>query len=375
MPCDDHTIAPPARLPDAGVPPLRSLYLYISGACNLACRHCWITPGFDPDARGGRFISLEHVEKAVREARPLGLASVKLTGGEPTLHPRFRDIVTCVAREGVSISMETNGTLIDADMAQLFRDSNALRFVSISVDGADAATHEALRGVAGSFDRAVAGIEHLARVGFRPQMICTLHRGNLDQIEAVVRLAERLGCGSVKFNHVQDMGRGNRMTGGETIPVAELTSIHRDVERRFRASPIRVHFDIPAAFRSINELLRFPAGTCNILEILGVLCGGELALCGVGVEIPELVFGHLETDGVAAVWADAPGLRALRETVPERLEGICGDCIHRDGCMGGCIAQNYHEAGRLSAAYGFCSAADARGLFPPGRRRKGGVGT
>src|SRR5450759_5333435 len=118
MPCDDPTLAPPHQRTDAplalsslgeagstAAPPLHTLYLYIAGACNLACRHCWIAPGFDPEARGGRFIPLEYVEKAVREAKPLGLASVKLTGGEPMLHPRFREIVSFVAKEGVSMVM------------------------------------------------------------------------------------------------------------------------------------------------------------------------------------------------------------------------------------------------------------------------------
>lgn len=378
MPCDNPPLAPATDAPtdrctDArpiGVPPLRSLYFYIAGACNLACRHCWIAPGFDPEARGKQFIPFEYVEKAVRAAKPLGLTSVKLTGGEPLLHPRFREILTFVASQGIFVVIETNGTLIDADTAQFLRDAKATDFISVSVDGANAATHDALRGVAGSFDRAVAGIGHLVQVGCRPQMICTLHRGNLSQIEAVVQLAERLGCGSVKFNHVQDMGRGNRMVGDEAIPLKELPGIYRDVDRRFRNGKIPVHFDIPIAFRTVNELLRSPAGTCNILHILGVLSGGELALCGVGVEVPELVFGHLSTDDLATVWQNAPGLQTLRATVPSGLEGICGNCIHRDDCMGGCIAQNYHNAGRMAAAYGFCDAADSLGLFPTGRKKK-----
>ena len=355
-------------------PPLRSLYLYIAGACNLACRHCWIAPAFDPDARGDKFIPLEYVAKAVREAKSLGLSSVKLTGGEPMLHPRFREIVTLVAEEGISLLMETNGTLMDAETARFLRDSKRMGFVSVSVDGADAATHEALRGVPGSFDRAITGIGHLVDAGYRPQMICTLHQGNLDQIEAVVRLAEQQGCGSVKFNHVQDAGRGSRMAGAEAIPVADLPDLYRDVEWRFGRNRIPVHFDIPVAFRSVSNLLHSPAGTCDILSILGVLSGGELALCGIGVEVPELIFGHLSTDDLAVVWRDAPGLRALRAAVPEGLEGICGNCIHRDGCFGGCIAQNYHDAGRLTAAYGFCAAVDKLGLFPEGRKRVNGDG-
>ena len=56
-----------------GVPPLTSLYIYAAGSCNLACRHCWIVPKFQPDGVGGPYVKLEYVEKAIREGKPLGL--------------------------------------------------------------------------------------------------------------------------------------------------------------------------------------------------------------------------------------------------------------------------------------------------------------
>jgi len=100
-----------------GVPPLRSLYLYASGSCNLACRHCWIVPTYQESGDNGQHVSLEHVQKAIREAMPLGLRSVKLTGGEPTLHPQFRELVTLIDEAELKIVIETNGTLIDDALA------------------------------------------------------------------------------------------------------------------------------------------------------------------------------------------------------------------------------------------------------------------
>jgi hypothetical protein len=69
MPCEP-TLAPQPEprpypaLPD-GVPPLSTLYLYIAGACNLACRHCWISPQFDPSATSGKFLPLDLARKAL----------------------------------------------------------------------------------------------------------------------------------------------------------------------------------------------------------------------------------------------------------------------------------------------------------------------
>jgi len=359
-----------------GVPLLTSLYLYVAGSCNLACRHCWIAPSFIPGGNGGSFLKLEHIHKAVREAAPLGLRSVKLTGGEPTLHPQFCDIVSVLGEAGLATMIETNGTLVDRALASFLRAHPTVTFISVSVDGADAETHDGLRAVAGSFDSALAGIRALVEVGFHPQLICTLHRGNVGQVEKVAALAEALGCSSVKFNLLQRVGRGQRLAADEGLAIEEVLQLNRTIESelvsRFR---LRIHLDLPMAFRPIRRLLDDGLGVCAIRNVLGLLAGGELSLCGIGTSVPELIFGHIRTDNLAEVWCTRPALARLREEVPARLEGICGQCLHRDLCLGACVADNYHSSGRLGAAHGFCQQAEELGLFPPTRKLRRTVET
>ena len=143
-----------------GVPPLTSLYMYIAGSCNLACRHCWISPTYEPDNSKGQFLKLEYIKKAVRSQTP-GIESVKLTGGEPMLHPQFREIVEYLDNENINILIETNGTLVDSKMAGYLKLKKWVTFMSVSLDGATAETHENLRGVSGCFNQALAGIKNI----------------------------------------------------------------------------------------------------------------------------------------------------------------------------------------------------------------------
>lgn len=354
-----------------GVPLLTSLYLYISGSCNLACRHCWIEPDFRPDGKNGRFLEVEYLKEAVTEARPLGLCSVKLTGGEPMLHPKFREIVEWLDREGVSTIMETNGTLVDDEMARFLKSKRAMKFISISLDGAAAETHEELRGIPGSFDRAVTGIKALAAAGYKPQMICTLHKGNVNEIDNILELAGSLGCGSVKFNHIQKIGRGEQLADAKGLSIETIIDLYRALvmDRKNGHTPT-VFFDIPMAFRPIRALLKGVQSYCNVLNILGVLAGGEMSLCGVGVTVPELIYGKLGKDRLGDIWRSAPGLRELRSLIPGGLEGICGNCLHKDLCLGDCLAYNFHESRKLTGAYYFCQRAEERGLFPESRKRR-----
>ncbi|MGB2963635.1 MAG: radical SAM protein [Anaerolineales bacterium] len=359
---------PPLDLPE-GIPPLSSLYLYIARSCNLACSHCWIEPMFDPNGTKGQFIKIEYVEKAIREALPLGLRSVKLTGGEPTLHPQFRELINLLHLAQLDIKIETNGMLMDDPLA-LFLQENGISFISVSLDGATAEVHDALRGVSGSFERVLMGIASLAQVGYHPQVICTLHKGNIHEMVDFVKLANHLGCGSIKFNHVQRNGRGERFAEKQGLDVDELINLYRVVEKELVPnSLIPIFFDIPFAFVPINKLLTAQLGRCNVHNILGVLAGGELSLCGIGITVPELLFGQIEQDDLRDVWCSTEGLTQLRELIPTQLEGICGQCILRNLCQGECVANNFHISGRLNAPYYFCDQAENLGLFPKLRKR------
>jgi len=176
-------------LPD-GVPPLHSFYLYLSASCNLRCRHCWITPEFSGTPAPGKTIDPKALQDAVIEAKTLGLAHVKLTGGEPMLHPQFKEIVDMLTAEGISMNMETNGTLITQELAHYLKEKTNIDFVSVSIDSSVAAEHDAFRGVRGAFDAALRGLDYLADAGYANcQVIMSVHRHNRDKMEDLTRLA------------------------------------------------------------------------------------------------------------------------------------------------------------------------------------------
>ncbi len=359
-----------STLPE-GVPPLTTFYLYLTDGCNLRCRHCWITPTFvNGEPSPGTFLSLELLKRAVAEAKPLGLHAAKLTGGEPTLHPQFVEIADYLSAEGLSLTMETNGTLIDEALARHLKERTNLWFVSVSLDGASAASHDAFRGVKGAFDAAVRGFRALVAAGYKPQLIMSPHRGNLAEVEAVVHLAVELGAGSVKFNPVMASGRGIGMhERGEALEFEEIMELAHFVRGELQdRTPIKLYLLTPLALYTVKELLREKSqGMCHVRNILGILGSGEMALCGIGRTVPELCFGRLGEISVAEAWVHHPVLQEVRRELDEDYPGICGDCIHAKRCLTYCIAQNYLGSGRLVAPAWLCQEAAERGQLPNSR--------
>ena len=349
--------------------PLNSLYFYLTEGCNLACRHCWLSPKFDPSGDKYPMLPVELFETAILEAKPLGLSTVKLTGGEPLLHPQFTYLLEVIRRENLSLTIETNGLLCTPEIAkEIAKSSN--RFVSVSIDGADASTHERIRGVSGSFESARQAVKNLVAAGISPQVIFSVMPDNVDQISAVVLMAEDLGASSVKFNIVQPTARGEKLhANNDTLNIEALIKLGRYVEMEMaKKTKLNLFFDYPMAFRALSRIANGDGcGICSITGILGVIASGHYALCGIGKHIPELVFGGVGKDRLEKVWFENPILSELRSALPDRLGGICNRCLMKKRCLGSCIAQNYYRTGNFWGPYWFCEQAKKRGLFPESR--------
>ncbi len=348
---------------------INTLYFYLTEGCNLACRHCWLGPKFD--AKGTKYptLSLDVFETAIREAKPLGLSGVKLTGGEPLLHPQFTRFLEIIRRENLKLTIETNGLLCTPEIAaEIAKSPN--RFVSVSIDGTDASTHEWVRGVPGAFEASCQAVRNLAATGSKPQVIFTVMRINAAQVDNVVKMAEDLGAASLKFNVVQPTARGETLHDTqETLSIAELIALGRHVEEDLAPhSKLKIVFHYPHAFKALHRISTGDGCTgCGILGILGVIASGHYALCGIGEQIPELIFGKVGVDQLETVWHDNPILKELREGLPHKLEGICSRCLMKARCLGSCVAQNYYSKGSIWAPFWFCEKAEKEGLFPVSR--------
>ncbi|MFH1386591.1 MAG: SynChlorMet cassette radical SAM/SPASM protein ScmF [bacterium] len=350
---------------------LNCLYFYLTEGCNLACRHCWITPKFQAGGEHYPTLSLGLFRSIIEQAKPLGLSKVKLTGGEPLLHPEIRELLDHIKEQDLALTVETNGVLITAELARQMKSCKS-PFVSVSIDGADAKTHEWVRGVPGSFEKAWAGIYHLVAAGFKPQIIFSIMKGNKEQLESLVKLAEEAGAGSVKINIVQPTARGEKMhEAGETLDITELIEIGKWVEEELSTkTKIKLMYSHPMAFRPLSRIYGANGtgcGICGIFGLLGVLASGKYALCGIGENIPELIFGDAAIDKLADVWANDPVLNQIRNGLPDKLEGVCGNCLLKGRCLGSCIAQNYYRNKNLFAPFWYCEEAAKKGLLPKTR--------
>jgi hypothetical protein len=145
---------------------LDQIYFYATMECNARCYHCYqptIKVENSPQRHKTGQVSKEVFLVLVKKTLPLGLKRVKITGGEPLLRSDLEDIIKGIRKNGVDVAIETNGFLIDEKIADMLAEHSV--DVSISLDGGSAAVHDALRGLPGSFERAIKAIKMLSDRG------------------------------------------------------------------------------------------------------------------------------------------------------------------------------------------------------------------
>ncbi|MCX5686439.1 MAG: SynChlorMet cassette radical SAM/SPASM protein ScmF [Candidatus Omnitrophica bacterium] len=349
---------------------LNQIYFYLTEGCNLSCRHCWINPKYQDKDTSYPSLSFGDFKSIIDQAKPLGLTGVKLTGGEPLIHPQIERILEYIRQEGLRLTVETNGVACTPGLARAISLCKN-PFVSVSIDSTEDELHDFIRGLKGALLKAKAGARNLVNAGLKPQIIMAVMRCNKDGLRDVARFAESIGAGSVKFNIVQPTARGEEMDKkGETLSLEELIDLGAWIEKTLsKETKIRIYHSHPMAFRPLGRMFaeNGSCGVCAILNIIGVLGNGSYALCGIGESVPELVFGHVSRDRLADVWKDTPILNELREGLPKRLKGICAECVLKNRCLGHCVAQNYYKDKELWAPYWYCDKAYKKGLFPINR--------
>src|ERR1700757_2784261 len=192
----------------------RLIFWEVTKGCNLRCIHCRATATelSSPTDLPTR-AALDIIDQISAAANPI----LVLSGGEPLYPSDIFQLARYATDKGLRVALATNGTLVTKDVARMIVDSGVRR-VSISLDGADAATHDAFRGIPGAFDAAVHGLRNLKALGMSVQINMTIARHNAHQLPDVLLLARKLGADALHTFLLVPVGCGVDIAASQMLP-------------------------------------------------------------------------------------------------------------------------------------------------------------
>lgn len=351
-----NLLGPIESLQQCGLAPPRTLTLAITGACNLACHHCWVEAGVPtaPD-----HVSAQLLKRMITEFAALGGAGLRLTGGEPLCHPAWLDLMKLSRTIGFgTLTLQTNGMLFtDENVSALSELDFPGLSIQISLDGATAAVHDLVRGT-GAFAGTMDGIHKLARAGLagRISIFMTEMSHNLEDIPALLEFSDSLGIGS--FSSGTLVPRGRATEGSTVLPPDSdqyLQLLDRyDTDKQFCELYRKIGTTAALEWSADNAVRQ---ECCSFIENPYITPSGRIYPCLLCHADEFSITGVYEKGLAAALVEGAPLWSSLLHIGQNRADAIpeCGDCPGKLCCAGGCMGRAWGSYGNLLAADDRCS--------------------
>ena len=297
-------------------------------ACNLQCVHCLSSSG----RRDPRELTTEECEAVIDELQRMQVFYINIGGGEPTIRKDFWHLVRYAVDHGVGVKFSTNGSGIDAEVAEQLAESDYVD-VQISIDGADADTNDHVRGE-GSFATAVQAMEHLQAAGFEGFKISVvMTRHNIPQVDEFKAMADHYGA-QLRLTRFRPSGRG----------ADSWEALHpTDQQQRELYHWLMDHPDVLTgdSFFHLSALGEALPGL-NLCGAGRVVClidpVGDVYACPFVLHDEFLAGSVRDEGGFQKVWQESDLFTELREP---QSAGACASCGHFDACQGGCMAAKF----------------------------------
>jgi heme b synthase len=344
-----HASQPPQSTDSDSIPALRLVAWETTRNCNLSCVHCRASATCGPYSGE---LNTQAAFKLLDQIAEVGKPIIILTGGEPLLRDDIFDIAAYGTSKGLRMVMAPNGTLLTAEIAHKLVKAGIQR-ISISLDGADAESHDKFRGVPGAYQGALSGIEYAKAAGLEFQINTTITKTNLDQIPRILELAESLGAVAHHIFLLVPTGRGKYIVDQEIDALEYEKTLNWFYDQHQETSLQLKATCAPHYYRILRQRAKADGQTVSFethgLDAVTRGCLAGTGFCFIshqGVVQPcgflDLNCGDVTKDSFGHIWRHSEVFKSLRDTT--QLKGKCGRCEYRRVC-GGCRARAYEATG------------------------------
>jgi radical SAM protein with 4Fe4S-binding SPASM domain len=273
---------------------------------------------------------------------------VTLTGGEPTIHPRFLDVVRAFRNNLMQVGVCTNATTLDGAQIDALRRIGGVH-CNVSLDGFRPSSHGKFRGDQGSFQTTIATVRALAAAGLLQGLLCTPNSlAEDDEYRELCQFAARHGADYVLLNPLSAMGRGVKSQGRLAATEARMRYI-RQLTASFASAGLDV---VHIRFPSTGQ----PLAGCQAGTIIYVFTPGEVTVCPYLVfaartpqslhDPAEFIVGNIFTDADIAARLDNFG---FERRYSMGANPTCRTCGMTSECGKGCPAAVVAAGQRIGA--------------------------
>ena len=258
----------------------------------------------------------------VEQIAETGFQKVVVSGGEPLLDEDFWRIISHARSRGLKIKLNSNGWLINRDVAQRLKDEG-VSSVQIALHGVHAELHDMVTGLRGSFTRAARALRLCASAGINTVASCVLTKFNCDSISEIADFAEHAGA-HFYLKRLHPIGRAMQNFASLAVTPYQFRSALDCLEEYYGEELVK----------EFTRYLRSKNGWCVAYTCPCIQPKGSVTPCA---EMPQPV-GDLSQSSLSQIWGKMWRAETCARIANRELKGKCSKCAILSVCGGGCRA-------------------------------------
>ncbi len=314
-------------------------YIILTSRCNERCIHCYGNYGtqdFSNELSGSEW------DNVFKDLIQNGIFYVNISGGEPTQHPDFVEVVDSLTRRELHYIITTNGLCDAICLESIVKSRDLLVGLKISLDGADASSHSYLRRDGQGrknevlFSGTLKTIYYLKSKGIPVTIATCIHPENINKMDEFVKLILDIKPVSWYISTISLSGRAlnnlDSFVSESQLKLEQWTKISSICEK----NDIFVHFiDMPSVSEESEKALYYECPAANwFCEIDSTGIVSPCPLARVAIDEKKIRFENICHKSIREIW-NGEAFRQFRRLAQSGCEG----CIAKDRC-GRCVPQS-----------------------------------
>ncbi len=342
---------------------IRTIDWNILDLCNYNCLHCFHAA--DNSMQRDSF-SYEEALRFLDEMASCGITSVRLTGGEPTLYPYFRELLQEIKDRGLHLrTLITNGSRLDEELVSYIKDLHPDAEIRISFDGIG--YHDWLRQHTGAEEQTKMAIRICKNAGLTVMVNMNVNRKNRAAVFDSVQMLAGMGVDMIRIIKTTEAPRWQLNAGNETLSNDEYYDFSVEFAEEYKNTPGLPPVIIWQSMFLDGKHMTFSCypvkvSSCryqedalicsSIMDKPSVLANGEITPCTAFAGYYAMMGIHMEnvkTVGLQKALTEGRFISAVRQTVGKKLRENrkCGSCVYARVCQGGCPALSTISGGSM----------------------------
>lgn len=312
---------------------LPHIALELTDKCNLACKYCyniWKIPGAERESFNSYKKSIKALTRLFEEA---DIKNVTLTGGETFMAERLLEVALFCRMQGKSVTIISNGSLGTSDDYQKLIKMGAFLF-EMPIHSADEAIHDSITQVKGSWQKSIASLKEVQRLGGYPVVVIVVTKYNVDGIGETLDFIRNLGFGRVMLNRYNIGGNGTTQPASVSATHRQLVEAYKVANEKAVALGLTISSNVctPSCFLNPSDYPKIMFGHCSpdvLRKPITLDINGNIRLCN---HSPVKAGNIFETSLKDILYS--PYASSWQEIKPE----YCNSCSLWNSCRGGCRA-------------------------------------